>query len=114
VRLLAIQILSKQRGWSEVKRMQMEKEWVGEVKDVRAEVSFGWEVVKLPAGGHEVRRIMVSGWMIPVFEARRATNREKSTKYEAELTSLRCDCTSAHYLRGWPPRSSIGSWTGGI
>lgn len=72
VRLLAIQILGKQRGWSEVKRMQMEREWVGPVDEVPAEVCYSFEVVKLSLGGSEISGVMVSGWMIPILEARRA------------------------------------------
>ena len=71
VRSLAIQILSKQRGWSEVNRQKMEQEWVGAVDEVGAEVTYGKEVVKLLIGGFDVRQIVVSGWMVPVFEARR-------------------------------------------
>jgi len=40
------------------------------------EVSYGDEVVKLSTNGYEVRKVMVSGWIIPVLEARRATDRE--------------------------------------
>ncbi len=76
VRLLAIQILAVQREWSEVERLEMEKEWVGEVDEVTVEVSYGDEVVKLSTNGYEVRKVMVSGWIIPVLEARRATDRE--------------------------------------
>ncbi len=76
MRLLAIQILAVQREWSEVERLEMEKEWVGEVDEVTVEVSYGDEVVKLSTNGYEVRKVMVSGWIIPVLEARRATDRE--------------------------------------
>ena len=69
---MAIQVLAKQRGWSEVKRMEMERVWVGEPDNQAAMVSFGWKVECLPQEGFETRRFMVSGWMVPVFESRRA------------------------------------------
>ncbi|WWD07578.1 hypothetical protein V865_005679 [Kwoniella europaea PYCC6329] len=78
VRLLAIQILAKQRGWSEEKRMEMEKEWVGEVDKVDANIAYGSEIVKLPGGGYQVRKIVVDGWMLPIKEAQRIGNARQS------------------------------------
>ncbi|WVQ69350.1 uncharacterized protein L199_007567 [Kwoniella botswanensis] len=78
VRLLAIQILAKQRGWSEEKRMKMEKEWVGEVDKVDANIAYGSEIVKLPGGGYQVRKIVVDGWMLPIKEAQRIGNARQS------------------------------------
>ncbi|OCF32527.1 midasin [Kwoniella heveanensis BCC8398] len=71
VRLLAIQILSKQRRWSEEKRMSMEKEWVGEVDKVDAGVKYGWELSTLPTGGFETKRVIADGWMLPIVEDKR-------------------------------------------
>jgi midasin len=75
VRLLAIQILAVQRGWSEEKRMQMEKDWIGDMVEVDAVVMYGYEVVKLDIG-FELRAKSVDGWMLPVLESRRIAKRE--------------------------------------
>ncbi|KAK8847475.1 hypothetical protein IAR55_005333 [Kwoniella newhampshirensis] len=71
VRLLAIQVLSKQRGLSEDVRIQMEKECVGEVDKVNADITYRSELVTAPSGAMEIRRTRVDGWMLPVLEAHR-------------------------------------------
>ncbi|WWD21566.1 hypothetical protein CI109_106052 [Kwoniella shandongensis] len=71
VRLLAIQVLSKQRGLSEETRMQMEKECVGEVDKVNAEILYGFELAKLPSSEMQIRQVRIDGWMLPLLEARR-------------------------------------------
>jgi midasin len=71
VRLLAIQVLAKQRQWGEEKRMLMEKEWVGEVDKVDADIRYGQRVVLQPAGGFTVEDLVVDGWMLPIFEVKR-------------------------------------------
>ncbi|WVQ98136.1 hypothetical protein IAU59_005258 [Kwoniella sp. CBS 9459] len=86
VRLLAIQILSKQRGWSEEKRMSMEREWIGKVDQVDAGVMYGWEVSVLPAGGLETHRVMADGWMLPILEDQRV-KQARSTKPELSYLS---------------------------
>ncbi|WVQ83143.1 hypothetical protein IAT38_005281 [Cryptococcus sp. DSM 104549] len=83
VRLLAIQVLARQQGWGEEKRMAMEKEWVGDVESVDAEVVVGWEVVPRPGGVLEIWPIRVDGWMLPVVEARRV---EKTRQLAADYT----------------------------
>lgn len=60
-----------QRPWSESKRLQMEREFVGDVTTIDAEVLFGHEIVKSEGGSAEVRRIMVDGWLLPIMESRR-------------------------------------------
>ncbi|WRT64694.1 uncharacterized protein IL334_001628 [Kwoniella shivajii] len=71
VRLLAIQILAKHRGWGEEKRMSMEREWVGPVDKVDASLFYGYEIVKASSQEHEVRKIYVDGWMLPILESQR-------------------------------------------
>ncbi|WWC59552.1 uncharacterized protein I303_102108 [Kwoniella dejecticola CBS 10117] len=68
VRLLAIQILAKQRGWSEEERMAVERDCIGEVDKVDANIAYGSEVVRLSGGGFEVKRRIVDGWMLPILE----------------------------------------------
>lgn len=77
-RLLAIQILSRQRGWSEVKRMAMEREWVGPVNEAEADILYGWEVEKLELG-FGLKRITVDGWVLPILEAKRRLDGEQIT-----------------------------------
>ena len=47
--------------------------------EVDAQVLYGQKVVILPAGGYEVQNIMVSGWILPLLEARRAEESELSS-----------------------------------
>ncbi|WVW78385.1 hypothetical protein I302_100339 [Kwoniella bestiolae CBS 10118] len=77
VRLLAIQILAIQRGWSEEKRIDMEKQWVGEVGKVEAGVNVS-KIEKLPGGGYEVRKLVLDGWMLPILEAQRIQSARQS------------------------------------
>jgi midasin len=72
-----VQILSKQKGLSEVTRMELEREWVGEVGQVDAEIHYGMEIVK-SAAGCELKERMVDGWLLPIHEARRERDCEFS------------------------------------
>ena len=76
VRLLAIHVAAVQRGWSELQRMEMEREWVGNVDDVDAPVGYEMEVVRQEVGGFQLRTKMVDGWLIPIFEAERISSCE--------------------------------------
>ena len=58
VRLLAVQVLCKQRNISEARRIAMEEEWVGKVDDVDAKVYYGKEMV-LGDAGHQAQEIWV-------------------------------------------------------
>ncbi|KAL7420043.1 AAA ATPase midasin [Cryptotrichosporon argae] len=69
VRLLAIRILAKQRDWSETKRMEMERQWVGETESV-VNIVFGRRV-KAAQGGFEVENVSVDAWVMALHEARR-------------------------------------------
>ncbi|WWC86817.1 uncharacterized protein L201_001696 [Kwoniella dendrophila CBS 6074] len=71
IRYLAIQILAKQRKWSEQKRISMERECIGEVDKVDVNIAYGSEVILLPGGGHQVRKVIVDGWILPILEAQR-------------------------------------------
>lgn len=55
-----------------MKRMEVEKQWIGDVETIDAEVLFGSEIVLQPEGGFEVRKVVVDGWMLPLLEARRS------------------------------------------
>lgn len=70
VKLLCILVIAKQQGLSEEKRMELEKEWVGEVKTTDARVYYGKEIVHVD-GGCEFRDKWIDGWLIPVFESKR-------------------------------------------
>ncbi|WVF69714.1 hypothetical protein IAT40_004493 [Kwoniella sp. CBS 6097] len=97
VRLLAIQILAKQRGWSEVKRMSMEREWIGEVDKVDAGIKYGWEVTNLATRGFETTRVMADGWMLPILEdqrVKRARSISSEYSYLPEPTLLASDLSS--------------------
>ena len=72
VRLLATQALSKQRRWSEEKTLDMERKWVGDINKEDAEVAYGFEVEPLTAGGFQLKQVTISGWMLPIYESRRA------------------------------------------
>jgi midasin len=72
VRLLAIYALSKQRQWSEAKRIEMQKQWVGDMSELDVEVRYGMEIVHSQAGGFELRTKMVDGWVLPMLEHQRA------------------------------------------
>ena len=71
LRLLAIQVLARQQKWSEKKRMEAEKTFVGNVADIDAEVLFGFETVILPQGGVQIQEVKIDGWMLPVIESKR-------------------------------------------
>lgn len=73
VRLLAVQVLSKQQSLSEARRMELEAEWVGRVDEVDAQVLYGHEAV-LADGALAVKEVWVDGWLLPVHEARRLEN----------------------------------------
>jgi hypothetical protein len=81
VKLLCILVISKQQGLSEEKRMELEKEWIGEVKQTDASVYYGKEVV-LVDGGCEFRDNRVDGWLLPVHEARREAECKSSQSQE--------------------------------
>jgi hypothetical protein len=85
VRLLAIQALSKQRKWSEIKRMKMEEENVGAVDKVDVPISFGWEIVKSENGGTDIRELLVDGWLLALTEAKRI---EQGTSRERHVRSM--------------------------
>lgn len=70
VRLLSVQVLNLQMGLSESKRMELEREWVGDIDDVDARVYFGRQV-KPVENGFELEEVWVDGWLLPVHEARR-------------------------------------------
>lgn len=74
VRLLAVQVLSKQRGWSERKRMEVEAECVGKVDEVDCPVAFGWEWGHDESGKMGHNKKMVDGWLLPLREAQRIEN----------------------------------------
>lgn len=69
-RLLAVQVLCKQRGLSEAKRMAMEVGWVGDVSDVDAKIYYGKEVVST-SGISEIQEVWVDGWLLPIKEVKR-------------------------------------------
>ena len=71
VRLLAVQALSKQRDWSETKRMQIERESVGPIDEFDAPIAFGWDVRRLDNGNFEVSRKIADGWLFPLLDAER-------------------------------------------
>lgn len=50
--------------------MELEREWIGEVNQVDANVHYGKEIAVVD-GGCELRDKWVDGWLLPVFEARR-------------------------------------------
>jgi midasin len=75
VRLLAVQVLAVQMGWSESYRMERERECVGDVGSVDGPVMFGEELV-LENGQAATRQVEVDGWLLPMHEARRAEQRE--------------------------------------
>lgn len=72
VKLLCILVIAKQQGLSEEKRMELEREWIGDVKGTDARVFYGKEIV-LVDGGCEFRDKWIDGWLLPVHEARRET-----------------------------------------
>lgn len=72
VKLLCILVIAKQQGLSEEKRMELEREWIGDVKGTDARVFYGKEIV-LVDGGCEFRDKWIDGWLLPVFEAKRET-----------------------------------------
>ncbi|WVR04698.1 hypothetical protein IAU60_001709 [Kwoniella sp. DSM 27419] len=74
VRLLAIRILSLQRGWNEQKRHSMELEWVGPVDKVDVQILYGWETVTQADGRAGVRPVLVDGWVLPLIEDKRIRN----------------------------------------
>jgi hypothetical protein len=57
--------------------MELEREWVGEVGQVDAEIHYGMEIVKC-AAGCELKERMVDGWLLPIHEARRERDCEFS------------------------------------
>lgn len=61
VRLLAVQVLSRQMGWSEVKRIQLEKAHVGDMDKVDAPMLMDGEVV--------------DGWLFGILETKRIQQR---------------------------------------
>lgn len=75
VRLLAVQVLAVQMGWSESYRIEREREYVGDVGLVDAPVVYGEELV-LEDGQAVLRQVVVDGWLLPMYEARRAERRE--------------------------------------
>jgi len=72
VKLLCILVIAKQQGLSEEKRMDLEREWIGDVKGTDARVFYGKEIVLID-GGCEFRDKWVDGWLLPVREAKRET-----------------------------------------
>jgi hypothetical protein len=72
VKLLCILVIAKQQELSEEKRMELEREWIGDVKGTDARVFYGKEIV-LVDGGCEFRDKWVDGWLLPVSEAKRET-----------------------------------------
>lgn len=66
VRLLAIRVLSMGRPWSELKRIEMERECVGDVATVNVEILFGYEVNE-----GIVKSKVIDGWLLPIMESRR-------------------------------------------
>lgn len=68
VRLLAVLVLAKMRGWSEAERQEKERESLGETD---APVVLGYSL----AEGAAVPTV-VDGWVLPVIEARRVASYE--------------------------------------
>jgi hypothetical protein len=52
--------------------MELEREWIGDVKGTDARVFYGKEIV-LVDGGCQFRAKWVDGWLLSVHEARRET-----------------------------------------
>ncbi|KLT40914.1 hypothetical protein CC85DRAFT_321131 [Cutaneotrichosporon oleaginosum] len=75
VRLLAVQVLSKIRGWSEARRAEMEA-CVGD----DAPILFGYTL----ENGKAIQTI-VDGWMLPVLEARRVRGYTEDALAEGEV-----------------------------
>ncbi|ODO08666.1 midasin [Cryptococcus wingfieldii CBS 7118] len=117
VRLLAIQVLSKQRKWSETKRMEMESAHVGAVEATDVKILFGHTVNVLPQGGFETQEMVVDGWLMPIFEAERIKKARKSTNdlvYASSATIAEHDLSSRTalvadhlILRNSPPNPSL-------
>ena len=72
VKVLCILVITKQQGLSEEKRMELEREWIGDVRGTDARVFYGKEIV-LVDGGCEFRDKWIDGWLLPVFEAKQET-----------------------------------------
>jgi hypothetical protein len=90
VKLLCILVIAKQQGLSEEKRMELEREWIGDVKDTDARVFYGKEIV-LVDGGCEFRDKWIDGWLLPVYEAKRETEckltlTRKSSEADNQIT----------------------------
>ncbi|WWC68040.1 uncharacterized protein I206_101959 [Kwoniella pini CBS 10737] len=97
VRLLAIQVIAKQRSWSEEKRISMEREWVGEVDKVDANIAYNVEVIRLPEGGFDLKKVIADGWMLPILEhqrIRRAQSLTLDVSYNATSTISPIDLSS--------------------
>jgi len=85
IKLLCILVIAKQQNLSEEKRMELEKEWIGEVDTSDANVYYGKEIV-LSDGGCEFRDKWIDGWLLPVHESRREA--------ECKLSLLQVNCVA--------------------
>ncbi|EAL18568.1 hypothetical protein CNBJ2090 [Cryptococcus deneoformans B-3501A] len=88
LRLLAIQVLARQQKWSEKKRMEAEKTFVGNVADIDAEVLFGFETVILPQGGFQIQEVKIDGWMLPVIESKRINEARRHAAKASTISYL--------------------------
>lgn len=77
VRLLAIKVLDVQLGWSETKRKEMEKAWVGDVDGTEAKICYGRELT-VSHGTSSMQDRVIDGWLLPVLEAQRTHRCEPS------------------------------------
>jgi midasin len=75
VKLLCILVISKQQGLSEEKRMELEREWIGEMNQVDASVHYGKEIVVVD-GGCQLQDKWIDGWLLSVHESRRESECE--------------------------------------
>lgn len=71
VRLLAVKVLDVQLGWSEAKRKEMEKAWVGDVDATEANICFGRDLSGSD-GTSSLRDRVIDGWLLPVLEAQQS------------------------------------------
>ncbi|ORY30348.1 hypothetical protein BCR39DRAFT_598381 [Naematelia encephala] len=94
VRLLSIQLLSRLRGWSESKRSDMEKLWVGDMEIVDAQIFAGKQLVITSNGMCEEQDVIVDGWMLPVVE----DNRVKRLLHALDEESFRRSTKSPSLL----------------
>lgn len=79
VRLLAVHVLAKMRGWSEARRAEMEVASVGPV-GTDAPICVGHRIEN-----GQVLPAVVDGWMLPVLESRRVRGYEEDALAEGEV-----------------------------